>query len=657
MVFSAKAESRLKRDFRELVQRVTRALRRHWLPVAILTFWWLTHRISTYPRGYLLPLDREIWVVQVGTWLRLAIQAAVFAIAAVAAASVAERAFMKALAGSKPDGSQIAAVAVEASPHGGGPYPWVRNVLGLVMVFAPLIACLAAGCAHASLWLDELLYWQFEQSFTLRALEWGRPGSRIAGFFTNFFYCDIQRAFHAVTRILGLTLWSDPELFLRCLSLLAFGAIVVVLYFWVLRDSRSWWWPVAATLAFSGSPLFLFYAFEARVYAFASLLVVVDLILLRRALRTPANRGLLIAGALFGVFLVHLHAWVICLFMGIFIAGVVRFFYSRRRDEAIVFACFTVPAGFAGAAETEAILFTRPHGGNAFPLFLPHSFGVYLERTVGGAFSASSYVPLRPAPWLPIPILLLAGALILVAIELRHSALVVFPIGSVLGLVASLEIGSRMGFLISPRYQVPVFAAVFFALAFARSMFARGAVIAFAVIELSSLMSVTIPDIQGKGNGKEVSALIESATPRGRTAVIVQHELRLGYPDPLQTFTLQFYLDGLHPDERPYPILELPMLEDITSVRGTHRYFGGGPNLKLKYASTPREAWREWLEGCPYDRIWFVAAEPAIGLERKQLEAFLAAMRSGPFGEDRRRGSNFTGNPTTRVWLFTRKTS
>jgi hypothetical protein len=262
---------------------------------------------------------------------------------------------------------------------------------------------------------------------------------------------------------------------------------------------------------------------------------------------------------------------------------------------------------------------------------------------------------LRPFHWLPIPIVVMELVLILIVRASKGGSAMILPLASVLALGISVEIGGRMGFLVSPRYQVPLFGALFFAMATAKTIAPRLGVTLLAVLELGVLAQMTIPDIVDKSNGKRIAETIERATPRDRTAVIVQHELRLGYPDPLHNFVLHFYLDELHPGAVPYRLFELPRLKEVTAQEGVQGYFGGGSALKAEFAAMPIGEWSRWLAMAPYDRVWFVAAEPAIGLERRQMERFLGTVTNSNFVEDRRHGETMGGYPTTRLFLFIRR--
>ena len=533
----------------------------------------------------------------------------------------------------------------------------LKHLVGLSIVFAPLAGFILAGSLYASLWLDEVLYWYFEQSPPLRALQMGRPGSAIAPYFGNYFYSDIQRGVHWFLRAAGFTVQDDPELYLRFLSLFSFIALAVLTYVLTFRQSRSWSWSVAAALTVSASPLLLFYAFEARVSSFAALGVALYLVLLGNALHQPRAKRFWIAGALLGIFLGHLHLWVVCLYAGLCLAAFIRSFATRQWLELAPIAAFTIPGAITAVAEAAFITYTSPPGGQPFPLYTARSLLFLQERTIAGLFSTGSALPdvLSPPWFVPsLPIIALITALLLLFFDLRRSPEIVFPAAAVLSLWISVEVGSRVGFLIAPRYQVPLFAALFFSLRLAPRPSARLLVAFTAALDLV-LLPNAIADVAAKGNGKEIAALIDSETPRERTAVVVQHGLTLGYPDPLHNFVLQFYLDDIRPESAPVRIFEMPSLRDITGLQGVRDYFGGGAELLQQYASTPAAHWKEWLSRAPFDRVWLVTPVPAMKPEHVQAMAFRAALGMSGFTAAGQPSYGFDGYPPTFVSLFVRR--
>lgn len=532
----------------------------------------------------------------------------------------------------------------------------VRHAAGLSAVLAPFAICIAAGAVHASLWLDEITYWYFERSDALRGLEMRRPGSTIAPYFLNYFYCDIQRGVHWVLNLFGFTLQDDPELYLRFLSLVCFAAIGVLTYFVTLRETKTWWFSVAAALVVSASPLLLFYAFEARVSAFAALGVMVYLVLLGAALRRPHMKGFWIAGAVLSIFLTHLHAWIVCLYAGLCIAAFVRSLGTRAWRELIPVAAFAIPGAITVAAESIYIIYSYPPGGHAFPLYAPRPMWMLQEKTFAGTFSAGSALPafFKPFWFVPsIPLLLLTALLVLLVFQLRRSSNLIFPVAAVISLWVSIFLGARYGFLIAPRYQVPLFAALFFSLRLAPTGASRVLVAAIGLAQLA-LLPNAIADIHAKGNGKDIATLIETTSPRNRTAVVVQHTLRMGYPDPLHNFVLQFYLDEVDPTGPVIPIYELPELRNITGKQGLREYFGGGEPLLNQYAAIQDEYWLQQIPRAPYERIWLVTPVPEFKPEHQQAKAFRAALEKSGYTQPPQHMYRFSGYPPTYVALYVR---
>jgi len=530
----------------------------------------------------------------------------------------------------------------------------LQHALGISIALSPLAACIAAGSIHASLWLDEVTYWYYEAQPSLRELEAGRPGSHVARYFLNYFYCDIQRVAHTIARGLGLTLQSDAELYLRALSLLSFVAAVLLVYVMTFRESRSWWWSITAALAISASPLLLFYAFEARVSAFASLGVICYVLLVGAALRRPADKRYWVAGALLGIALTHLHLWIVCLFAALGIVALIRCALVRSWRELAPVLAFTLPGALTVVAEAAFVTLSSPAGGHRFPLYAPRPFSWLQAKTIMGAFSAGQFpvpMPLALMPWLPVIVLTVAIALLM--FHLRRSSALLLPAAALLSLAISILIGSMAGYLIVPRYQVPLFAALFVSLRLANTRGARVLVAMVVACELL-LLPKAIADIAEKGNGKEIAEVIESATPRDGTAIVVQHGLRLGYPDPLHLFVLHFYLDELRPGARPIRLYELPSMREVTDERGLRNYFGGGNELLRRYATAPTESWRAWLISSDVDRVWFVAPVPVIGLEHLQAAAFRKAMKESGFVLVPSQAYRFEGYPQTYVGLFER---
>lgn len=509
------------------------------------------------------------------------------------------------------------------------------------------MALIAGGAVHASLWLDEIEYWIYERDPAIRSVESRRPGSELAEYFFNYSYCGIQRIVHAVLRPLGLTLQRDPELFLRLMSILSLAGAAIVVYVVAFRISRDWAWSTAAAFLIGASPVLLFYAFEARVSAFATFGMIAWLALLAVTLTHPKPRNLCILGALLGIFLGHVHVYLACVYGGLCIAAVIRFLIARDRREALIIGAFAVPGILTSFAETMYIRMTYP-SGHGFPLYVPRRPGELLSVTLS-VFSSTGLS--TPPMFFRLLSVFVLGATIAVALyTLKRSPYLVMPIAALLALIATLVIGSTYGYMIVPRYQVPLIGALLFSFAFAYAKPARICVLLLAAIELFALPGA-LRDTFLKGNSRPIATVIAS-TPREGTAVIVQHPLRLGYPDPLHSFALAFYLDEVHPALPPVRIYELPSLHDVTHAEGVLPYFDGGPELRKAFAATPATDWVKQLSAAPWQRIWLVTPVPRIDDEDAQSRAFRDALQMSGFRLQH--AQLVEGYPKSQLGLFVR---
>lgn len=530
----------------------------------------------------------------------------------------------------------------------------VKNLLGVAIALLPLVACVAAGSIESSLWLDEVVYWYYEDDPALREVEQFRPGQSIARYVATYFYSDILRGFHALTEPLGLTLHRAPELYLRLFSILSLVAAVVLVYRSTYRESGSWAWSVTSALAVSASPLLLFYAFEGRLSAFAAMGMIVYLIVAAIALNHPERKSYWIAGAVFSIFLTHLHLWIVCLFAAFGIVALVRCLLVKSWRLFPVVVAFTVPGAITVAAEAAYIVLTGAKGNHPFPLYVPLPFPLIVRTTLAAMFAPGRTPPPMPISLLPyLPHLAIAVALVLIIVQRRRSTDAILPMASVLGLLISIILGATAGYLIVPRYQVPLFAAIFASLRLANTRNARIAVGVVVALQLLLIPKVVL-DIGSKANGKEIAAVIESETPREGTAVVVQHPLRLTYPDPLHLFVLHFYLDELKPHATPIRFFELPTLKDVTGSRRLMPYLVGGKDLLRAYAQIPTDSWKAWLDSSPVQRIWFVAPAPAIRHEHAQAQAFRETLAASGFVLAPRQPYRFAGYPPTYAGLFVR---
>lgn len=533
----------------------------------------------------------------------------------------------------------------------------LQHVAGLAIAFTPFAVCLLSGALHTSLWLDEIVYWDYERHPMLRGADVFRPGSHLAPWFTSYFFCDIQRVVHAILPLFGLTLRRDPELYLRFLPVVAFVALIATIYFVTWRRTREWWWSVTAALLAGASPLLLFYTFEARVPEFASAALIATALLLTRALERPLSRRACIAGALASIVLCHLLVWLMCFFAGIAAAAVVRWLFVRANDELRTALAFSIPGAITAVAESKFITLTNPPGGHTFPLHAAQPWFTLAQRTLLGAFSLGftayprGFRLFQHGPTFPLLALVIAVALLIAA--QRRSPHVILAVAPPVALALTVIIGSRYGYLIIPRYQVPLFAAMLLSLTFADTRSVRIAAAIVVAFELL-LLPMTVEQIASKANSREIAALIDHA-PRDGSVIIVQHPIRLGFPDPLQNYTLHFYLDEIQPERPPLHIVELPALRDITEQEGVLRYFVGGAELLAQYSAAPAVQWRAQLAAAPWTRVWFVSPVPANAAEEEQSAAFRQALHDSGF---MLRGAKaFDGYPRTLAGLFERTPS
>ncbi|HJW92573.1 MAG TPA: hypothetical protein VJ901_03045 [Thermoanaerobaculia bacterium] len=550
----------------------------------------------------------------------------------------------------------------------------------MAIALAPLAAFLALGATHASLWLDEIVYWFYERNPELRGIEARRPGSHIAQYFFNYTYCGIQRVVHAIVRPLGLTLQRDPELFLRLLGILSFVGTVIVVYIIAFRQSRDWAASTAVAFLTGASPMLLFYAFEARVWSFATFGVAIFLALLASALTHPSPRALRIAGALLGIILGHLYVYAACLFGGLCVAAVIQFAIvwgarasrpqrsgvSPGRDEwppsgtldgcgrdvrapreLATIAAFALPGIITSMAETAYIQLTYPPGPG-FPLFAARPISELLPVTL--SLFASSGLSNPPVFFRLLSVFVLGVMLAVTLYTLKRSPYLVMPVAALLALASTLVIGATAGYMMVPRYQVPLFGALLVSFAFAFTKPARLCVLALAAIELFAFPGA-LRDTFIKANGRPIAKVIATA-PRDGTAVVVQHALRHGYPDPLHSFVLAFYLDERQPTLPPVPICELPSLRDVAKAEVVLPYFDGGPELRKAFAATPAAEWDRQLRAAPWQRIWLVTPVPHTDDEEKQSQAFRDALQRNGFRLAR--AQVMQGYPASQLGLFVR---
>ena len=495
----------------------------------------------------------------------------------------------------------------------------------------------------ASLWLDEVLYYNYERFPFSRSIELGRPGSFWPKLVGPYLYCDVQRAVHVAFDAVGLHFPAHPELYLRLPSVAWFVASVVLLYALARWSGTDRLWAAGVALAYGSTPAFLFYAFEARVYSFAALLVIGFVGLAFHILQTPATPRLRVAllAAVAGLVVTWSHLWDVCLLagLGICLPYVV---WSRtdgwRRSLALAAA---IAAGVLLAFVQRAyIVSVAVPGQTGIPLFEPQPVRQLVFSTVYGPFLGL----LRGDPEYVLGVLL-----VLALFRIPSRAARCLPAAVAIGLAISIALMARYGFGISPRHQTPLYAGIFATLALMRGGLVSKALLLNLIGINLVLMPATAGRIAAKGNARQIAAVIDSGERFRRFPVVVQHSYSLGYPDPLHTFALTLYLDAAHNDA---PILELPTHRDVRNVLVDREYFiNGARNLEL-FSGSPVDAWSSFLRGLASGGLWFVSpAGPRNVVQRRSYEA---ALKASGFTRVRALDREFEGYPTTELSLWRR---
>jgi hypothetical protein len=481
----------------------------------------------------------------------------------------------------------------------------VLDLLGLLAILLPLVYCLASDAVHTSLWLDEITYHYYENDPALRSAELGRPGSAVAPYLGVFFHADVQRLIHAVVRPLGLTLRRDPELYLRFGSIVWFALAAAAIYIFLRRRLPGRLDATLAGLAFSSMPIFLHYAFEARVYAMTLMLVVLLLAAVDAASTRP-SAGRLALVALIGLLTAQSHAWTLCLFAGLLLAAAVQGIVERRLTawgRAAATASF--PAIALIGAETLYIKATDP-GDPLFPPFAPQDPLVTLWHLLFSSFTGvrlTMFVGEGPAS----TFLQLAGGAALLglgALALRMGS--DRPDGNrprawtgaaVAALGVCFLLAVTHGFYMHARYSVPLVGAFVFAVARFPSRAGRLLLVLLVSCNLG-LLPAAVEGLGTRGSMKQVAGLIERHGGR-EVGVVCQHVLGEGFALPVQAVVLDFYLNVLHPEEPPIPIYELPDLVPVNGRRGVYDLFAGGPRAYDRYLRSLPDLWREKREILP----------------------------------------------------------
>lgn len=513
-----------------------------------------------------------------------------------------------------------------------------KNPLGiagaLIAVLTPLVLVGYLGAGSASLWLDEITYYRLQGDLALRASEIGRPGSAIAPFFSNFFFCDVQRVFQAPIVALGLIRpLESPELLVRALPLAAYAGTALLIVLWRLRRGGDLATALLGGLLFAAAPIFLFYAFEGRVYAFVSFLAVALLVLLERVSRSGRVGSLVLVAAL-SVVVARLHLWTVCLFASLLIWGLARTIRSRRVTPPVrATLASSLPGLGVIGLEYVYMKATQP-SDPLFRLFEKQPLAWTLEQTVLSIFSGPgqvqhAFMSLQGMLFVVLCIVLLAVLAVATIRSPRSGE--VFGASDAAAVAAgalalSVVLAVGFGYFVHGRYQVPLVATLFYAVARGLSTRRERLLALLLVTAEFVLLPQTAAAIHAKSNNGEIARLILAKSDRPSAAVIVQHGVISGYPAPHHVIGLDFYLNDLHPTESPIPIYELPDLRSTNGEHGTYRYFNGGEPLVARMLAVSAERFSEWAftEGRP--DVWVVQPLWRVIPSDQQVAALLEVL-------------------------------
>lgn len=513
----------------------------------------------------------------------------------------------------------------------------------ILTVLAPLGIVTLLGAGNACLWLDEITYYRLQDDIALRAAEIGRPGVPAARWFSNFFYCDVQRFFQAPLVSLGIAdPLRSPEWLVRALSLVAYVATLLV--FLLASRRRGGGLPVSVlgTLVFGGAPLILFYAFEGRVYAFVSLVVVALMVALERASSKGGGWRLALVASL-AILVAHLHLWTICLFVALFLVGAADLLRRRQvtpKTRALLAAA--LPGLVVITFEFAAMKATQPPDP-PFYLFRRQPLNLTLLQTVLSVFKGPPQVQhVFGEGWTPLLVavgVVLLAVLAFKAMTAAEEADVFGPRSTartaLLALGVSVALAVGFGHFVHGRYQVPILAALLYAIA--RGLAGRTSVL-LALLLVSAevaLLPSTAAAIQEKSNSATIAKIILARSDRSATAVVVQQGVISGYPAPHHSIGLGFYLNDLRPGAPIIPILELPDFRTTNGDHGTYRYFNGGEALVSRMLAVPWDRFREWARSDTPASVWVVFSRWPVPASERQVAALREIMtREAGFAVD-----------------------
>lgn len=531
------------------------------------------------------------------------------------------------------------------------------DAAAFLLTLAPLAYFLHGGALTTSLWLDEIVYFNYETApWTVRAAEVGRPGSWLAAHVGIFTYSDVQRAVHTLFGALGFDLLSAPEVYLRATPLASFVALALLVFVTLRKRGQATAEATVGTLCVTSLSLPLTYAFEARVYMLASLVAAAYLLLVRRAV--ARGRNAVVVAAVAGILLQRLNWWAVCLPGGLLLAGTAFAALRRQRGAGLLrLAAVTVPAGLLAVAEAAFFHLSEPPDAQRYTLFDPRGIGHTLGWTLFVPFGgATQRLEVRPEAgfWLLALSATLVVALPLAASwDLRHREEEAFlPAGALAGVLLSAVVGGVAGALVIGRHQVHLFVALLFALSFGNrrsALLARGLLVCTALAFLQPSFDMAV----GRGNGKSMANYFTANASPG-FAVVLQQGTASGYVDPLNSFGLDFYLNRTRPGLPAHPIHELPTLRRVDGTTRVFPYFGGGIPLARAFEVRRRDDWESWLARSPYAEVWFVAPLPKTEAEQAVGRDFWAAASAAGFREDRSVRAVFWSFPASTAQRFVR---
>ncbi len=534
-----------------------------------------------------------------------------------------------------------------------------RASLALVLLvsLSPMALYLAKGALEAPLWLDEVAYHYWESDLDARAQEIGRPPSPWIRLVSNYCFGDLQRGVQFIASFAGISILKQPEFLLRFTSLVSFIGAVIVMAFGLPGCGRPRPLQGIGAAVFGSSPMLLDFGVEGRVYMLACLLVVLLLSTLESALENPSSSRLA-AIALLSLLVAQTHQWTICLFLALAAALFLPPFRPKVQGLTRLASATLVPGMLSLGAQWLYLTLSDP-GLPRFRLFdrLPwdRSLLALFEKPFTNALFTPPYSS-HFEEWLPrLASLLYAVAIALAISTSRRRRLPLSLPAGLIALLLSAAVASLFGFIVPGRHQSFLHAAVILGLSrvlpesageSAWSSQARSPMCGYAfknpvAITMALLVAMNLLYLHSaarnvllKSNGRTVAAAFSYLADEG-DVLVVQNPVRWGFPDPIYTFPIDFYLNYLHPERPARPVFELPQLANVAGRRVLSPfYFWGGPALLEESISTPLASWRLFLEEAGSGRVWIVNPVPADGNEAAIMTSFDRLLRESGFTQE-----------------------